>query len=760
MDREMEVLFEDFNLVPDGNTETTGNAGERYVDLLASHSQEPGRYIDSAYTPNSGVWEGDYVFAGKGGTVVIQPVSGQVGGMIRTPLGDYSGDITVSVRFRASTTFWLTQDDEYLTVDGSSMSMSLGIGGYDSNRYPFTDIGDYPSMSTPQIYPNDGWQTFTFTFRNEGAHNDGFITFFTRNAIEIDWIKITDAATYLAAPAINPVTDFTEDGFTINWQGVRRAYNYYVDLWTSGYLSDEDYSADYDFEDGKLPEGAVLDGGSIAEGEGKDSSFGACIAKEGEEGAFILPEAPAKIKTLTFNAKFMVDNEDYQPSLIIDGLSEEGWRPLAQLDFDGLVIRNNKYREIKLNQPEVADKYTSVRFYAANLGEGNNVYLDNISVTGGRPFGLVRVMGENSMISDPDNDDYPYNFYDFTKNWKTTSLQVTGLDPEKEYYYRVRSHNVSEFSTSAKYHAFGVATPSFEEPAEIGSTYYTARWKDVAKAQNYTIRNFKAWKAEKDMEEAVILTEAFGNSHFDGSGNSLQAIGNSEESSLDEYTDMPGWTGRNNSVGENMIGCAPNSNGFITSPILMVNPYRGNFMLYIEAQGTPKDILKIRFNESTLYANVPFDDNGRISGVIEVPEVICGERVKFSADQGFALRAFEISQDVNKGDIIRTFAGLAEEPAGVESHSFKGLERGGLYTYDVIAHYTYEDKSTSSKVKDFMLVDLGEGKSQFVDKADINAEQAVETARYDINGMPVDSSYKGLVIIRYSDGTVRKAFVK
>lgn len=759
MNREMEVLYEDFSLVPDGHTATTGNIGERYTDLLASHSQAPGRFIDSAYTPGSGTWEGDYVYAGKNGTLIIQPVSGQAGGMLRTPLGDYSGDITVTVRLRAAKVFWLQDEETYITSSGSNMTMSLGIGGYDSKDYPFTDIGDYPSYTTPMIYENDGWQTFTFTFRNEGSDNDGFISFYTRYAVEIDWIKITDAATFLASPAIKPATDFTNDGFTINWHSVRRSYNYFIDLWTSDYLSDEDFNVSYDFEDGKLPAGATVDGGTVEEGIGKDNSYAARISKDGEAGAFNFPEAPVKLKTMSFSVKFDMDDEDYEPQVMIDGLTEEGWRPLAELDYDGFVVKAGKWYDINIDKESVADKYTSIRLYALDLGEGNSVIIDNVVFTGGRPFGLVRVNGEYSAVNDPDNDNYDYNYYDFTPDWRSSSYTFTGLDPEKEYYYRVRSHNVKNFSVSSKNHAFGVATPELVAPTEIETASYTALWNDVAKAQNYTVRNFASWLAEDDIPEAVIFNEAFGKSS--GEGNTLVALNNYSPCSLDEYTDMPGWTGVCNSVGQNMIGCA-DSYGYIMSPMLMVNPDHEKYYLYIEAKGKPQDILSIRFTESGQFADIAFEANGRISGTIEVPKTICGEKIKFSATKGFALTAIEISQEVVKNELVRTFHSEVSVPAGISKYTFDNLEPGRIYSYDVIANYTFEDKSVSSKSKhgEYMMVDLSKGNAQTVSEMEIETLPADELLRYDINGMQVDSSYKGLVIIRLSDGSVRKVFVK
>jgi hypothetical protein len=106
VENETEILFEDFSGVPDGAQETIGTMGDRYTDLIASHDVDPGRYINTDYTPNSGTWEGDNIFAGKGGNIVMQCNNPSQASVLRTPLGDYSGDITIQVRCRFATPFY------------------------------------------------------------------------------------------------------------------------------------------------------------------------------------------------------------------------------------------------------------------------------------------------------------------------------------------------------------------------------------------------------------------------------------------------------------------------------------------------------------------------------------------------------------------------------------------------------------------------------------------------------------------------------
>lgn len=64
----------------------------------------------------------------------------------------------------------------------------------------------------------------------------------------IDDVKVTSAPTFLAAPKVVGVTDFQADRFTIEWQPLRKAFEYYVDLYKMTYTSDTDGAFSEDFE--------------------------------------------------------------------------------------------------------------------------------------------------------------------------------------------------------------------------------------------------------------------------------------------------------------------------------------------------------------------------------------------------------------------------------------------------------------------------------------------------------------------------------
>jgi hypothetical protein len=64
----------------------------------------------------------------------------------------------------------------------------------------------------------------------------------------IDDIQVTATPNFLAAPVINPITNFKKHEFTANWQKVRKASNYYLNLYKLSYNSTNDSTITQDFE--------------------------------------------------------------------------------------------------------------------------------------------------------------------------------------------------------------------------------------------------------------------------------------------------------------------------------------------------------------------------------------------------------------------------------------------------------------------------------------------------------------------------------
>ncbi|MDE5877661.1 MAG: hypothetical protein K2H47_09245 [Muribaculaceae bacterium] len=83
------------------------------------------------------------------------------------------------------------------------------------------------------MYPDQGWCEVKIEVDNLTAYNDTYLSFGTTEIVEIDDIKVTSSANeFIASPVMKPVTDVTDTSFTINFEPVRKAFNYYVYLYT------------------------------------------------------------------------------------------------------------------------------------------------------------------------------------------------------------------------------------------------------------------------------------------------------------------------------------------------------------------------------------------------------------------------------------------------------------------------------------------------------------------------------------------------
>jgi hypothetical protein len=71
---------------------------------------------------------------------------------------------------------------------------------------------------------------------NYSADNDGFIQFHNYGTLIIDDVKVTTTPNFIAAPKMLPESNFTKTSFTANWQPVRKAFNYYLGLYSRRYI--------------------------------------------------------------------------------------------------------------------------------------------------------------------------------------------------------------------------------------------------------------------------------------------------------------------------------------------------------------------------------------------------------------------------------------------------------------------------------------------------------------------------------------------
>lgn len=755
------LIDEDFSLFTAGTNDEPDT-----LNYLASSYYEPGIYIDPSLTKD-GTWGGDFVHS-AGGAVYLKSPSPIVLAALMTPMGDYSGEITVKCKVKAMPDWFVSGEDdvtgepEYGLLSGSSFNIYAGKGGFTSYEYANTDMQQY----SKQLYHNMGWTEITVTFNNYDADNDGYICFGTNGAVLIDDVKVTTKATFIATPKIVGVTDFQADNFTVEWQPVRKSFNYYIDFYKKVYTSDSEGAFSEDFENFTPQEGWIVTSDEISADEGMDGTKG-LVMHNGD--TISTPENGATYKTGDFYLKFVTPLGLFESAaqLDIDVLTNSGWENLGYYYLG--FFTNGDIARLVDEMPDFANNYLAFRLRPTGFSEGEYLVVDNIDITTNRPFKLERVMGENSYSGGGN-----YDYYDMTDDWNQTSYTFTGLDPETEYYYGIRAHNVNLFSPSVINHALGVCAPEALSATDIDSRgSFTANWSPAPKATGYTVNMYCLTEVEEDNPDFILLDETF--DKVDASVTSAtdwsspELLGNYDDTRLDLYTTLPGWVGVGNTIAEGMLGCEEAY--YMSTEIVTPEFYVGNddeLRIYVKAYGDADDRLTLEVDGVTYYImfEPAADGTGYIDGLYSIPVTSDNIQVHMSSynSVAFMLDEIRLMQAVKKGDIVKTLINKVETDAETTSYTFNNLADYGFdtYGYSVISNFEHEGESTTSAPSNTVVVNLVTGDSHVSTGVEetVAGSDVREVARYSLDGRQLAAPQKGINIIRMSDGTTRKVLVK
>jgi hypothetical protein len=720
------------------------------LNMLASYYGAPGPYIDASLT-NQHTWAGSFVYPADGRCGLISP-SPQVYAGIYTPLGDYSGEVKVTCKVKALPT----------ELTGSSFYIIAAKGGYTKGEAAETDLSE--SMYDSRLYVDQGWAEVEVTFNNYSADNDGFIEFATNAAVEVDDIKITTTPTFIAAPKMNAETNFTKDGFTANWQKVRKSFNYYIDLYKMRYLSDKDTTYTENFEGSdplSNPDWTFsVKGTNPISNEGVDGSK-ALILHNGD--TIVSPFNNSKYRDMKWYMKVVAPSanveEGFDGYIKLSLLSMNQWESYGS--FDAMFFTDGEEMSLdKEMNKDFANKYNRVKLVVSGLPDDAYVIFDNLEA-----------ITAPKAVLDTIEGDFPGVYYAET-NSKTTTYTFTGLDPVGEYYYTVKSHYVNLYSTPKLIYAFGVSAPDLEAATGIDERgTYTANWDASPKATRYLVSNYGVYKAEKD-GPCAILEESFDKVTSDVTASTdpynPESIGNYEESSLDDYTSQKGWTGVGNTLVQGGIGGGESSymTCYVTTPPLYL-ANSNEFNVTVKAYGSVGESLEVEANGNRYY--IPFEDSGDgTKGVIDdtytIPESGKSVKVTFlTVNMGaFMLDNVRIAQDVKAGERAYILLDQAETTAPTTSYTFTNLSQYNYdnYAYSVKAYFDKDGNTAVSNMSDYMLVDLVKGTCTLgVNELNTNSV-AKEVARYNINGELLTAPTKGINIVKMSDGRVIKMIVK
>lgn len=713
--------------------------------MLANYYGAPGMYIDDALTSQD-TWAGCFVYSAGGKVALISP-NEYTGADLDTPLGDYSGDLTITFKVKA--------------LVNSDLFVNLLTGGYDIADDANTK--DESNSSSYRLYAGKGWTLITLKVSNYSADNDGFIQFHNYGSIVIDDFTVTTTSNFIASPKILPVTNFNKTGFTANWEPVRKAFNYRVDLYKKVLTSANDTTFTANFENSNAsgqilpPDWTLIQHGTekIGEKEGSDSTK-ALILVNGDTIA--TPFDLAKIKDASLWMHLYDPDPDnnydvYNTTINLDVRTLSGWENLAEFTPDGFFDG----RSINLTKTIKSNKYYAIRIRVDNLPKGDYVALDDINVTTGAPARLDTIEG-----------DFPGEYYATTKNCYYT---FTGLDSIADYFYTVKAHYIMQYSEPELQFAFGVTAPDLLPATDITATSYTANWSAAPKATRYLVNNYGVFTATKDITGNTVLTEDFSGVNSEATTSTdpynPEEVGNDDAISLDSYMKNTGWTGAGTTLCQGMIGAAQGSSVGATyvksAPMYLDNA--DNFSIKIKAYGTTGEALVLKTNNKKYAIYFESSDNsknGTIDNTYIIPDRSKTQEIYFytAGSTAFMLDDIAVSQDIKKGSKVYTLLSSKEVTADSLKYNFGGLDKYTYegYAYALTSYYDLDGETAESTMNGYQPVTLLGASG--INNVTSNEAAVKEVARYNLSGIKLPAPVPGLNIVKYSNGKVAKVFVK
>lgn len=373
--------------------------------------------------------------------------------------------------------------------------------------------------------------------------------------------------------------------------------------------------------------------------------------------------------------------------------------------------------------------------------------------------------------------DSPHLKYDIVNRHGDLSYTFTDLDPEKDYYFAVMSHNVNMFSAKNLIMQRELGCPELYTATDFTNNSFAVNWSKITKADFYEV-NLSGVEVVKESNDAYeIFREDFDKtSYLSDAEDFNEATPCTSTMTLDDMTSTTGWE--------------------INGPLALEIPDMGEMPLCYMLDGwfgpgmnmtlsTPniyvgnRDFVDINMRIQCANENAPIvlqfaggmymsDMGGMNDAIAELRLPTYGleeTRLDIACFDQEGLPLFidyiSMTQPLEKGDMIYHPISTTQVGAEETSFVFDNLDKTpfDVYAYSVSAgKYDGRRSATSDKV----LVDLGNqspyAEISLIDAATLN--EIVEVGRYSMDGRQLNGPTPGFNIIRYSDGSTRKIFVK
>lgn len=364
----------------------------------------------------------------------------------------------------------------------------------------------------------------------------------------------------------------------------------------------------------------------------------------------------------------------------------------------------------------------------------------------------------------------PYCCYGRVEEFKPTVFTYTGLDPATDYYFGIRSHYVFTFSELEIIPANVIAAPNVLEATDITKNGFMANWTPVVKADTYEVALYGTSRVEADEAKYIVFEEDFSNlAAYSESSNIYEPTVLDEQSgiTIDDLTGVSGWI-------TNMKKFYITDNGFglkgydaqIGTPMIDVEN-SDEITLYIQAKATTDaggfkigfcgKVYDVSFEEAEFEGELTLPTNGEKESRL----VLAGD-----GQSDLFIEHLSVTQSLKAGDYVFYYLGTNILSKDQTSLSFTDLDTDNyyMYSYGVRAVKGEGLSRIESVESDRMVVDLTNGSSGTVGvtSVELNVDHAevVEVARYTLDGRLISEPQKGMNIVKYSDGSVKKVMIK
>lgn len=726
--QENQSISEDFSLFTAGSE-----------DSPSAVINETDGTIPSSYFHQSG-WTGYGVHQAGGSCALISPDA--YGAQLNTVVGNYDGSYVVKVR--AKTLPSNRQDNA---------RVNIGLWEDAPNQYNQTQY--YENFVTTK----SEWREFTYEFNNTAyAGSDRmFVAFYTNDQVLIDDISVFKPET-LTAPVTYRATDYTPDGFTAHWSPVENATHYLFSLYhneatpvTEEHSFTENFSS---LATGRLPEGWGYTSTSGAAPElyqnPSEDVPSALMFRNGD--VVTMPDNGGRFTSLSFSlieCKLPKDPTDlWGTELHVDLWNGVNWVEFTTIQIDASEYGNQLIHDIDWSRFMEKDKYKcqTVRFRMSGLPDDC-------------AFGLT-----NFAWSTKSSSTLVYDIRDLRV--EDTQYTLTGLDEATDYFYTVKACNETMTSVpSASMEANGLPAPTVEKATNVTADGFTAHWQPVAKATGYEVSHFDVYTAPADVSGYVVLSEDFSKIANTGVGIDRPfAFQNSNYVKLgDDMVYREGWQCL---WGGYADGCFVgtgltdyNISGELLTPELTLSNANGLYRVKVTARSMLKeDCLQVYGRKSGQGVQFDLSPDEWRTFESDVTGGQLADIVVFTTENHypFIIDDIKITQDLKAGDHVYEYMATSPLIDGSETeYALEGLDAPAAdhsYAFGVTAVRTRQSgEVVRSDRSTYQLVDVA-----LSAELPTVAPTARETGRYTPDGRRAGRDARGLVIVKFSDGSVRK----